>query len=75
MDASATGDVSPYVAALGDVRTILFLVLGAFMTLVAWIWRKEREDDKRRLDRHDDRLNNHAQRLTAVDGKIEKEED
>lgn len=65
MDASSTGDVS----ALGDVRTWFFLILGILMSIVAYIAR----EDRKRLDKHDERLNNHSQRLTGLDGKIEDE--
>lgn len=53
----------------GDVRTWFFLVLGLLISGAAYILKSDRD----RMDKHDARLNNHSQRLKALDGETEND--
>lgn len=64
MDAPNPGDLnSPWV----------LLLVGVLIGLVGWIFKSDRDRTNRNVDKLYGRTDQHAQRLTALDGKTEQD--
>lgn len=60
MDATPPGDLGTY-------------LLGLLIGLVCWVFNRETTRTNKKVDEHDARINDHSQRLTALDGKTERD--